>query len=201
MAVTLNTFCDNLQTRLRIGTGEVAISRANLTTIACALQATLNYAFKRLVSTGTFTPGSSATCLHSTTATVAADVELPLALYESTRTVMHIPSWTAIQQYDTNWRTTTGTRAEAWSAIGHSLLAVYPAIPAAVTYNCVYVKSSCAAYTTASSFELPDSDIDLISALSEVTWLTTLGYQAEAAKRLEQFLTQSAAWISGPGDL
>ena len=185
MATTAATVELELQNKLRIGTAQVAISDANLYALMNNVQLAVNYAFKLKIATGTFKCASSVTTINATTVTVAADCDRVMVLYEATRTVMYLPSWKDIAQYDRDWQIDGAARSEVWSEIGHHILAVYPA--STITYNCVYLQETTLLNAGGDEFGIPDEDVHLVTELCEIVWLTHLGHLPEAMKQIEEF--------------
>lgn len=188
MSTKLSDFRDELQRRLRVGTGGYALDTTGVCLVAARVQATLAHGLKRILATGTFTAASSNSAFNNSTTTVAAACDTPVAMYASTRSIRCLPSWQHFVQYDPKWYSATGTRSEAFAPLGSNMMIVYPPPPGGVTYSCVYLKDTCATVTTASNFELPDTDICVAYAFSEVIYLTSLRYTAEAVNRLSQLV-------------
>jgi len=184
MALTAATVLEELQRRLRIGTAESAISDANIFTIMDCVQCTLNYAFDRSVSTGTFTP-ASATTLYATTTSIHGGCFRILTIYESTRTVMFVPNWKMLQQYDRNWFRSAGTRTEAWAPVGHNMLAIYPGSTTAL--GVTYVSRPTAITSSGDVFKLPAVDAPLIYDLCEIVLLAHLRLYPEITRKLQSF--------------
>ena len=199
MATKVSDFRDELKRRLRVGTEEIALDTTGVCLVAARVQATLTHGLKRLVATGTFTAGSSTNAINASTTTISATCDTPIAMYESTRSIRLIPSWTQLTQYDVHWRSATGTRSEVFAPVGSNLVAVYPAPPGGVTYSCVYLQDTSMAITTASNFQLPDTDVCVAYAFSEVIYLTSLRYTAEAVNRLSQLVDDLKPYLQVGG--
>ncbi len=194
MATTAKTVETELQTRLRIGTAAKAISDANLFDSMDKVQKTLNYALERKVTTGTLTTASGTTLYYCTTS-IAADCLKVLTLYDSTRTIMRIPVWGSMVQYDRDWHKSTGSRVEAWSNVSHNMVAIYPG--SSVNASAVYLQDTTTINSSDDTFNLADTDIDLVYDLCEIIWLTHLRLYPEAGHKVEQFKKTIAPYLGG----
>jgi len=188
MATTAAQLLAELQTRLRIGTAQVAITDINMWAVMNSVQRAVNYALQRTVSTGTFKCASSITTINPISSTVVMDSSVctyVLALYESTRSLMQLPSWKDISQYSLTWQTSGDARTEAWAMLGDDHVIVYPA--STITYDCVYVTETAVINSSDDTFDLPDRDVNLVRELCELIWLVHLRHFEEAMSKAKRF--------------
>ena len=194
VALGAATVEDELQRRLRVGAAEIALSDTNLYSVMNLVQRTINYAFDRVVSTATVTP-SSATTLYYCTTTVAADCYKVLSLYTANRTIMKVPKWNQLHQYERDWHRSTGARAEAWSHVGHNMIAIYPG--STVSLGASYVSEPAVIDSSDDTFELANVDADLIYDLCELVLLTHLKLYPEAERKVEKLRKDVAPYVGG----
>jgi len=202
MATTVKTVETELQRRLRIGTLENAVSDANLFDVMNKVQKTLNYALKRKLSTGALTLSTAVASLYYTTTSVAADCLQVRSLYLSSRSIMFVPNWQALQQYDSSWFRTSGSRVEAWSHVGHNMVAVYPCVPttgavAATSLTCVYLADTTTLDSSADTFGLADQDMALVYDLCEIVLLAHLRLIPELSRKVGKFQADVLPYIEG----
>ena len=197
MTITVKTVENELQRRLRIGTGGIAISDSNLYTVMNYVQRTLNYALKRDVSTGTYTASATDSVISYTSASISSDCYAVLAMYDSVsgESLINCPNWNALQQADSSWLNQGATKSLVWASIGRNMLAVYPA--SSQTYNAVYLKETTTLDSSADTFTIPDADINLVHDLCEVVWLAHLRFYEEAALKGTQLKDDLAVRLSG----
>jgi len=196
MATDAENVRDELKTRLRVTTQ--SITDANSYLIQNYIQKTLNYALERRVTTGTLTE-TTGTTLYYTTTSIAADCLKVIAMHEaaSCRTVRQI-DWTDFWHYDREWvGSTTGTagRVEAWSHIGHNMVAIYPASSGAI--SCVYLQDTTALASCADAYYLDDKDMDLVYDLNEIVWHLHLRNYPEVKSKIENFQKTIAPYVGG----
>lgn len=202
MATTLATAEDELQRRLRIGSGENAVSDTNLFDVVDKVQKTVNYALKRKLSTGTLTLSTAAGTLYYSTTSIAADCLQVRSLYLSTRSIMFIPDWRMLQQYDSSWYNSTGARVEAWSNIAHNAIVIYPSVPVAdpgtaTTLTCVYLADTTTLNSSGDAFNLGDHDLALVYDLAEIVLLAHLRLYPECKYKVEKFQKDVLPYIEG----
>ena len=190
-----------LQTRLRIGTGESAISDTNLFDVMDKTQKTINYALSRKMATGTLTV-SSATTLYHTTTSIAADCLRVTTIYDnaaggvtSARTIHFVPDWMMFQQYDQNWHKSTGSSAIAWAHVGHNMIACYPG--STISLKAVYVADSTTLNSSGDTFNLGDNDLAIVYDLCEIILLAHLRLYKECSNKVEQFQKEVLPYIEG----
>jgi len=191
---------DELQRRLDIGTGESAITDANLFDVMNKVQQTINFALRRRITTGTFTAATTKTALFYTTTAIAADCLQVQALYLSTRTIMRLPSWTQMKQYDRNWWSTGGAagRVEAWSHVGHNAAVIYPGVKTAnTTLTCVYLQDTTTLNSSDDLFYLGDHDMALVYDLCEIILLAHMRRIPECVERVKKLEKDIIPYLEG----
>ena len=196
MATDAETVRDELKVRLRVTTQ--SISDANSYLVQNYIQKTLNYALERRLTTGTLTEATGTT-LYYTTSSIAADCLKVVAMHEaaSCRTVMQI-DWTDFWHYNRKWvGSTTGTagRVEAWSHIGHNMVAIFPASSGAI--SCVYLQDTTTLNSSDDAYYLDDKDIDLVYDLNEIVWHLHLRNFPEVKAKVEAFAKTIAPYVGG----
>lgn len=196
MATDAETVRDELKVRLRVTTQ--SISDANSYLVQNYIQKTLNYALERRLTTGTLTEATGTT-LYYTTTSIAADCLKVVAMHEaaSCRTVMQI-DWTDFWHYNRKWvGSTTGTagRVEAWSHIGHNMVAIFPASSGAI--SCVYLQDTTTLNSSDDAYYLDDKDIDLVYDLNEIVWHLHLRNFPEVKAKVEAFAKTIAPYVGG----
>ena len=196
MATDAETVRDELKVRLRVTTQ--SISDANSYLVQNYIQKTLNYALERRLTTGTLTEATGTT-LYYTTTSIAADCLKVVAMHEaaSCRTVMEI-DWTDFWHYNRKWvGSTTGTagRVEAWSHIGHNMVAIFPASSGAI--SCVYLQDTTTLNSSDDAYYLDDKDIDLVYDLNEIVWHLHLRNFPEVKSKVEAFAKTIAPYVGG----
>ena len=196
MATDAETVRDELKVRLRVTTQ--SISDANSYLVQNYIQKTLNYALERRLTTGTLTEATGTT-LYYTTTSIAADCLKVVAMHEaaSCRTVMEI-DWTDFWHYNRKWvGSTTGTagRVEAWSHIGHNMVAIFPASSGAI--SCVYLQDTTTLNSSDDAYYLDDKDIDLVYDLNEIVWHLHLRNFPEVKAKVEAFAKTIAPYVGG----
>jgi hypothetical protein len=203
VATILGRIEDELQTRLRIGTAETAISDTNVFDVVDKVQKTINYALRRKIGTGTLTLATGSFTLRNlfdATASIASDCLRVLSLYDSSRTVMRIPDWNQFQQHNRNWYNSSGARVEAWTPIGLNYIALYPSVPSTTTANtltAVYIADTTTLNSSGDAINLSDHDLALLYDLAEIVLLAHLRLTPELSRKVNKLEADIIPYIEG----
>jgi hypothetical protein len=191
-----------LQRRLRIGTAEDAITDANLYDVMAKAQHMMNYGMKRVISTGTFNASSNTSIyVFNASGTLSSQCYQVLSLYDASRTILKLPNWKHIAQYNKGWYITadaTESRAEVWAPISNNLLAIYPAKSSSDSYSAVYLKECTFASTgSTGTLEIPNEDVTVLYDVCEIVFLMHLRLYEEVARKVEMLAKDIGLTLTG----
>jgi len=108
---------------------------------------------------------------------------------------MFLPNWNMFQQYDRDWHKSTGARAEAWSHVGHNMVAVYPG--STTNLSAVYLQDTTTLNSSGDAFNLGDHDLAIVYDLCEIILLTHLRMYPECSRKVEKFQKDVLPYIEG----
>ena len=95
-----------------------------------------------------------------------------IEITESNRRLARMPALVAFEAYASNWwRTSDGTRFEAWKLLARDLLFVYPAKATDDSVAVTYTKLTDELKVRTDAFDLPDEEVELASDLAEIVLL------------------------------